>query len=69
MSSRSESDLLDRVEMALLSNLVNRALHDHACMEAAKQALDKVKAREQKYGGLAKKRVFKNVVEALKTVG
>lgn len=60
--------MIDRVEMALLSNLANRALHEHACMEAARAALEKVKAREQKYGGLAKKRVFENVAEALKVV-
>lgn len=60
-----ESELLDRIEMALLLNLANRALHEHACMEAARQALDKVKIRKQKYGGLAKKRVFEEVAEAL----
>lgn len=62
------NDLIDRIEMALLSNLANRALHEHACIEAARQALDKVKVRKQKYGGLAKKRVFEEVAEALRVV-
>lgn len=61
-----ESQLIDRIEMALLSNLANRALHEHACMEAARAALEKVKTRKQKYGVLAKKRVFENVAEALR---
>lgn len=63
-----ESELLDRIEMALMSNLANRALHEHACLEAARAALDKVKARNQKYGGLAKKKVLNNVAEALRAV-
>lgn len=64
----TELDLVDRIETALLLNLANRALHEHACMETARIALDKVKVRNQKYGGIAKKRVLENVAEALRVV-
>ena len=63
-----EDQLIDRIETALLFNLCNRTLHDGACREAARAALEKVKARKQKYGGLAMKRVYEDVAEALKVV-
>ena len=67
MSSR-EDQLIDRVEMALLLNFANRTLHEGACREAARAALDKVKARKQYYGGSRKKRVYEEVTEALRVV-
>ena len=67
MSSR-EDQLIDRVEIALLLNLANRTLHEGACREAARAALDKVKARKQYYGGIRMQRVYDDVTEALKVV-
>ena len=60
--------MIDRIETALLLNLCNRTLHDGACREAARAALDKVRIEKQRYGGRAKKRIYQNVTEALKAV-
>lgn len=53
-----ERELIDRIKMALLLTLCNRTLHEGACREAARAALDKVKVRKQYYGGSRKKRVY-----------
>lgn len=63
-----ESDSLDRIEMALLSNLANRALADHARKEAAQRAIDMVDVRKWRHDWRRKHKTLQNVEQALRVV-
>lgn len=60
--------MIDRIEMALLQNLANRVLEEHARKETARKAIDMVDTRKWRHDWRRKHKTMQSVEEALKVV-
>ena len=67
-SEREWKKTIDRVETRLLLAVANRALGEHAVMDAAQRALDMVDARRWRHDWRRKRRIDDDTVEALKII-
>ena len=63
-----EKDLIDRVESALVFNLVNRVLAESARIETAQRAVNMVDVRKWRHDWRRKYKTMQDVTEALRVV-